>query len=235
MPVESGYEMKYRFVGHGQSGANTGFIKAYKSLPAAIKAGDRTAADGAMGNLKVTNLYEDAYFGLALYEYACKWGDESQQLEGLRRAIAEEDRAHYLPPELFRFALLHRMQLELNAREYAEAITTWKRLEKSGVDKDTAAKAKLALDKLERIRTDDSSYAVSGSISESNWYLHLFKRHFQAVVSEGYISEVRLRCDNRHVFFPFDSTLQYNVASKDGNCSIELLGAAGTRFKLIQF
>jgi hypothetical protein len=187
-----------------------------------------------MQNLKVTNLYEDAYFGIALYNYSGKWGDESQQLEGLRRAIAEEDHPRYLPPDVFRFALLHCMQLELNSREYAEAITTWKRLEKSGIDKDTAARAKPALDKLERIRTDDSAYAVSGLISDRNWYLHLFKRHFQAVVSEGYISEVRLRCDKRHVFFTFDSTLQYEVASKDGNCSIELVGAPGTRFKLIQ-
>jgi TonB family protein len=235
-PVEAGYELKYLFTnGALQPGANRGFVSAYKSLMGAINADNRMAADAAMARLKITNLYEDAYFGIATYNYASKWGDESQQLEGLRRAIAREDQARYLPNNLFRFALLACIQLELKTREYAEAIVTWKRLEKLGVDKNTATQLRPVVEKLDRLRSDDSAYEVSGLISERNWYLHLFKRHFRAVVSEGYISEVRLRCDKRYVFFPFDSTLQYQVTSKDGNCSIELAGASGTRFKLIQF
>jgi TonB family protein len=235
-PVESGYELKYLFMnGALQPGVNRDFFSAYRSLTEAINAGNRMAADAAMPRLKITNLYEDAYFGLANYNYASKWGDESQQLEGLRRAIAHEDRARYLPNNVFRSALLACIQLELKTHEYAEATITWKRLEKLGIDKNTATQLKAAVEKLETLRSDDSAYEVSGLISERNWYLHLFKRHFRAVVSEGYISEVRLRCDKRYVFFPFDSTLQYQVTSKDGSCSIELAGAPGTRFKLIQF
>jgi hypothetical protein len=108
-------------------------------------------------------------------------------------------------------------------------------LERVGIDKAPAAQIRETIATVERIRTDDSAYAISGQISDSNWYLHLFKRHFRAVVSEGYISEVRLRCDTRHWFFPFDASLQYEITSKDGECSIELLGAPGTQFKLIQF
>jgi TonB family protein len=235
-PVESGYEMKYLFANDWRTpGANRDFVSAYRSVTEAIKAGNRTAADAALQKLKITNLYEDAYFGLATYNYASKWGDESQQLEGLRRAIAREDKARYLPNDLFRFALFNCMQLELKTHEYAEAMTTWKRLEKSGIDNNTATQLRSVGERLEKLRSDASAYEVSGLISDSNWYLHLFKRHFQAVVSEGYISEVRLRCDKHYVFFPFDSTLQYQVNSKDGNCSIELAGAPGTRFKLIQF
>jgi len=75
---------------------------------------------------------------------------------------------------------------------------------------------------------------VFGQLSEGKWYLHLFKRHFRAVVSEGYIAQVKLRCDKGYVTFAFDPTLQYHVPDKDGDCSIELEGAPGTRFKLIQ-
>jgi TonB family protein len=237
-PVESGLEMKYMFKDWRRQqspGANPAFFKTYKALIAAVNSGDRAAADEAMQKLKITNLYEDAYFGIATYQYASKYGDEGQQLEGLRRAIAREDYARYLPRDLFRFALFTCMQLELKDHQYAEAVATWKRLEKAGIDKDSAARIRETIAKVERIRTDGSVYAVSGQISDSNWYLHLFKRHFQAVVSEGYISEVRLRCDTRHWFFPFDARLQYEINSKDGECSIELLGAPGTQFKLMQF
>ena len=235
-PIESGYELKYKFV-NGKtpySGAKPEFVSAYRALLAAINAGDQAAADAAMKNLKITNLYEDAYFGLATYDYASKWGDESQQLAGLRRAIAGEDRAQYLPVDTFRSALLACMKAELKARLYAEAMDTWNRLEKSGVANNTAAQLKPIIEQLEKLRSDDSAYAVHGQMPEGRWYLHLFKRHFQIVVREGSLSDVRLRCDRRYVFFAFDPTLTYQVANKDGSCSIELEGTPGTRFDLVQ-
>ncbi len=70
---------------------------------------------------------------------------------------------------------------------------------------------------------------------EGTWYIHLFKRHFQAQVSQGHIAEVKLRCEKHYVFFAFDPTLRYEVAGKDGDCSMQLLGDPGTRFKLLQF
>ena len=217
------------------SGASGPFVREYKPLMSAINSADRAAADAALGKLKIGNLYEDAYFGLATYNYATKWGDESQQLEGLRRAIAEESVAHYLPKDLFQSALIARMKLELNAHEYAEVMTTWKRLEKSGVDKDTESRVLPVIDKLQKLRSDDSAYEVTGRMPAGSWFLHLFKRHFQAVVSEGFISQVKLRCDKRYVYFTFDPKLQYEVASADGKCSVELEGAPGTKFKLVQF
>jgi len=237
-PVESGLEMKYLFKdwrNQQSPGANPAFIRTYKALEAALNSDDRAAADEALQKLKIANLYEDAYFGIATYQYAAKYGNEQQQLAALRRAIAREDYARYLPRDLFKFALYNCMQLELKDRQYAEALATWKRLQKTSIDKTSAARIRETIAKVEKIRTDDSGYAVAGQITDSNWYLHLFKRHFQAEVSEGYISEVRLRCDTRHWFFPFDSRLQYEINSKDGECSIELLGTPGTQFKLLQF
>lgn len=235
-PVEAGYELKYMFtMDRIDPGARSDFIKAYKALLAAVNAGDRAAADAALQQMTVKNLYEDAYFGVANYIYATKWGDDTQQLESLRRAIARESTAHYLPQSMFRTALLSCMQLELKTHQYAEAMTTWKRLQKSGIDKDTTRLLESKVAQLEKLQADDSAYEVSGVITEKNWLLHLFKPHFSAVVSEGSISEARLRCDKHYVFFAFDTSMQYRVNSKDGKCSLEFVGTPGTRFKLIQF
>ena len=234
-PIESGFEMKYQFLIDTHPGTNREFAKAYESLGAAIKAGDRAAADAAMSRLKVTTLFEDAYVGLATYKYALKWGDESQQLAGLRRAIAEEDVARYLPEAAFRSTLLACIALEVKMRLYAEAMTTWTRLQRMGLDQDTEAQIKSVIAKLERLRSDDTSYEIAGLMENGSSYLHLFKRHFRIAVSQGLVSQVKLRCEQRYVYFAFDPTLQYEVASKDGQCSIELEGAPGTRFKLVQF
>jgi TonB family protein len=232
--IESGYEMKFLFI-DGGAGAKKEFFSAYKALLQAVKAADRGAADLALQKLRVTNLYEDALFGLARYDYATHWGDEREQLEALRRATAEGAGARYLSTDMLRTALLSCMQLELKANEYAEAMTTWKRLQKAGIDKSTAARFQPVMDHLQSSRTDDSTYEVDGFLSERGWYLHLFKRHFRADVTEGYISQVKLRCDKRYVYFAFDPALQYEISSKYGNCSIELVGGPGTRFKLVQF
>jgi len=201
----------------------------------AANAGDRAAADAALKKLDIKTLYEDAYFGLASYVYASKWGDVSQQIDGLRRATTPGDSSshYYLSSAELTSALFVLIKLEVKAKEYAEATDDWQRLQK--IDKATAAQLDPVFDQLEKIRTDHTAYEVNGLITEGQWFLHMFKQHFRADVSEGFISQVKLRCDKRYVFFAFDPKLQYQIDNKTGKCGIELDGSPGTRFKLIQF
>jgi hypothetical protein len=230
-PIESAFEMVYRFEGNG-GGATTAFRDAYAALRQAITNGDQAAADTAMAHLKITNLYEDAFTGLCSYLYAKKWGDETQQLAGLRRALVGD----YLGPDQMRSALLTRITLELNMKQYSEGVTTWKRLQKlGGIDSGDRAYLQATIDQLEKSRLDGSSYDISGQMQDGSWFLHLFKRHFRAAVSEGSIVEVKLRCQKQHLSFAFDPKMSYEIGDQDGDCSIQLIGAPGTRFKLTQF
>jgi hypothetical protein len=112
---------------------------------------------------------------------------------------------------------------------------TWKRLLHAGIDKDTTAKYQVVVADLEALRTNDSPYSLEGAITDGKWFLHLFKHNFQAKVTSGALTEVKLRCDKHYYFFAYDADLQYQVNAHAGDCSIELLGAPGTRFDLIQF
>jgi Gram-negative bacterial TonB protein C-terminal len=235
-PIEAGFEMKYQFVDpihQNDPGARRSFVSAYQAAMKAIDAGDRAAADAALKALDIRNLYEDAFFGLATYGYASKWGDETEQLEGIRRALAF-GRA-YLRSQGYRAALLTRIRLELKTSDYAEAMRTWATLQKSGFDESALAPLRPIMTRLEKVRADDSEYGLSGRISDRSWYLRLFKRHFRAQVAEGHISEVKLRCDKNYVFFAFDPELSYEVSGKNGNCILQLDGVPGTRFTLVQF
>jgi TonB family protein len=235
-PIESGFEMKYNFVDpYLSAGARSDFIKVYKEVQQSIAAGDRTAADAAMNKLKITNFYEDAYFGVAKYFYAKEWGDESDELTGLRRAIAYEGGPKFLPRTVFEALLLNCLNLETKLHQYAEALETARTLQKNKLDKVTAAQVATVMEQLQKLRSDGGAYEVPGSMPDGSWHLHLFKQHFQAEVTEGYISQVKLRCPTRYVSFAFDPKLQYTVSNRYGNCSIELDGAPGTKFKLVQF
>ena len=127
------------------------------------------------------------------------------------------------------------IRLHLQLRLYAEALDTYKKFQKEGIDAKTDARLKPVSEKLAKIRADDSSYVISGEMPQGEWFLHLFKRHFRAEVTDGFISQVKLRCQKHYVSFTFDAKLSYDVASKDGDCYMEMIGAPGTRFSLVQF
>jgi len=171
------------------------------------------------------------HYGLLSYRYASKWGDELQQLEAARRALAFGTGGPYLKFQLFRSILVACFKLELQTRQYAEAMKTWKHIQDSDID---TTELRPAIARLETLRSNDEAYEIPGEISERGWHLHLFKRHFRIEVAEGHVTQVKLRCDKRYQFFAFDPKVRYEVSDKDGSCSIELDGEPGSSFKFIQ-
>jgi TonB family protein len=234
--VESDFAFKFTFAGAAPSqGASAAFVSGYKSLMKAISAKDKGQADAAVKELHVENLYENAYLGMATYLYEKQWGNDERQLAGLQKAIAEENNARYLPKDLFQSAVRACLQLQLRLKLYTEAMQTIAKLRKLGLDDKTAAELTTLTEQLRVLRDDGSRYEVQGDMPAGGWSINLFKRHFRAAVSEGYISQVKLRCQKRYVSFAFNPELEYQVASRDGSCYMELIGAPGTKFSLAQF
>jgi TonB family protein len=235
-PVESSYEFHYWFAPPGApSSGSLEFIRAINSLTAAIQAKDRSAADAVMQKVKIENATEDAYFGLATYQYAQVWGDEDDQLKALRRTLVWLDNENVLPKNVAALALRACLPLELKKHEYGEAIATWKRLQKLGVDPGTVAKMTPIMQELDKLRLDDREVAVSGEIRNGSWFLQLFKPQFRIEVSDGHISDVKLRCQMRYLSFTFDPQLQYRVSGNSGDCETQLEGKEGTRFEFVEF
>jgi hypothetical protein len=231
-PIEGELELIVKYTHPQLKPASRAFMAAYKSLAEAIAASDRLAADGAMGRLKVDGLYEDALMGVALYNYALKWGDDAQRLDGLQRALAGGD---LLPAGLYRATLAAALSLEVKTLRYGEAMSTWQLMQKRGVAPEIAAHWRSTIEQLEKVRTDDSSYELSGALTEEGWYVRLFKTHFRAAVSKGSISGVKLRCKRKFLSFDFDPNLQYEVHAQDGDCVLAFEGEPGTEFRLVQF
>jgi TonB family protein len=235
-PTEAATAIKFTYAQPSAStGARPEFASAYRSFMKAIRAKDRSAADAAMKSMDARNLYENAYLGLAQYEYAVNWGNEAEQLKGLNRAIADESRAHYLPETQFKTALTACVALYVNSRNYAAAMSSWKTLQKAGVDPGVAEKLAPAIRAIEQIKNSNLAYDIDRSMPDGTWFLNLFKRHFRIKVIEGHVFDVKLRCQKGFVRFALDPQLEYTVADRYGDCNIELDGEPGTRFTLTQF
>jgi TonB family protein len=232
-PVESVFEFRYTFKNnYYRPGAHSEFIAAFKALGTAINAGDRAAADVAMKGLRVRTLYEDAYYGVAQYNYALRWGDASQQEKALYRALGG---AAYLTPELHRVALLGNLGLQLQKRDYSEVMWLWEVLSGFDLDKDTEARWAPVIEQVRQLRTQTGSYTMSGTIADlGSWGIQLFKRNFRANAVSGALSQVKLKCARGLVTFTFDPALTYHVPEKYGDCRLELEGTPGTEITLTQ-
>jgi TonB family protein len=233
-PIDACTRVKARFVITGESGASASFVTAYREFIGAIGSQDRSAADQAMAKLKARNLYEDAFYGLAQYQYARLWGTENQQYVALRRAIAGENDANYLPKKLFNAALEDLMRLQIRHNDFADVLETWGKLEKVA-NAETRARWQEPIGRIEALRTDHAAFSVAGDFASSEqWGVRLFRNRFYMEVGAGRVSEIKLRCDRKYVSFRYEPGLEYTIAEKYGACSLQLLGDPGTKVTLTQ-
>jgi TonB family protein len=234
-PVDSVYQSRYTFTIDGQPlGARPDFVAAYRQVLRSIDAGDQTAADDALSKLKVTNLYEDAYWGLARFQYAVRWEDDLQQLHYLKHALGPYQEPVFLERSSWKAALLERFRLQIKLRYYGEAIGTWATLKKYRVDAGTTTKIEQLIGTLEKLRANSEAYNVSGELSDYGWSLQLFKPHFR-ISADSSLAEIKLRCDKGYLTFAFDQSIEYHVEGKYGGCVIQLEGTPDTHVTLTQF
>jgi hypothetical protein len=86
-----------------------------------------------------------------------------------------------------------------------------------------------------KVQVSDTPVHLAGQITRTtSWFTPLFKRNFEIVVQSGSVSEIKVRCDRKYVFFRYDPTIRYSVSPQAGACTLELVGHEGTRFELIQ-
>ena len=53
-------------------------------------------------------------------------------------------------------------------------------------------------------------------------------------VGHGAVSEIKLLCKKKFLFFKYQPDIQYTVSPNAGDCSIGVVGDPGTTFELIQ-
>lgn len=234
--VEAGYSMRLYFYHWEIAGVSRRFRRSYQQVSAAIADGDRARSEAALGQLLAENLYEDAFASLARYQFEAKWGTEAGQLSALRRAMETQPGPRFIPRSQFITMLQTLLNLQLRARDFAGALSTWEKLEYMKPDEESMAQLQPVIADAVALRKDQRAYSVPGEISAaaSSWFYTLYKQRFQVVVSSGHVSEIKLRCDKKYVSFGFDPDLYYRIADQYGNCRLEVVGDSGTLFDLIQ-
>ena len=235
-PIDSSTSLKMTFWQSSPAkGARHDFVEAYKDLMKALDSGDQRRAEAALTQLSVQNLYEDAFLGFGQYQYDRQWGTEADQLVDLRRAVASERVARYLPEAVFRAALVSLFKLEVKLNDFGSALDLWKTL-RPIVQDPTRTELQRAVDQMKAIQSSDQAVHTSQKVDKAaNWNGYLFRNRFDIAVTRGAVSEIKLRCQKQYLFFKYEPGTQYTVNSKDaGECHIEVIGDPGSIFELTQ-
>ena len=232
-PVESALPYKATFRMHGEEpGARLSFTRRYREFQDAIARKDRAAADAALAQLDVQNLYEDAFRNMAHYFHATQWGDERAQVRALRGAIAHERHARYLPERLFAAATRQLFLLLLRQSDYGAALAIHALLDKT-TQADPAIASAMA--RLNALAAEPTPFRVQGEVDARGfWSTRLLTSRFRIEPTTGQLTQFRLHCERRHVFMPLDPSLVYTRAPGAGNCDILVLGSVGATFALVQ-
>lgn len=231
-PVDAAFSMKFMYRIAGASGASSKFIQNFKALEDALKKNEQSAAADALQAMKIKNLYEEAFYHLAHYLYAKRWGSEEEQLRELKQSIAYERTSKYLPKTYFRSALGEIFRLQVKANDYFGALDTAESFDEDMKQNPAIVESIAAIKKLS---SSNEAFSVRGEIPKnSSWNFSLLKPNFSILLSEGEIEEIKLRCEAKYALVRYKPDFEYNIPQDYGRCSLELIGSPGAEFTLVQ-
>ena len=242
--VEGSSSYIFTFSMDGGERVGRSFRRRHDNLVELINSGAQEEAMELLNTLnerETRNNYESALLYLDNYTYLKKFnGSDEDQIFYIKRALMFEryDKSYignggFLPEDIKTFLRKNLFILEVNARRYEEALSTYYKLRESGTNTESFDDTVIEIHKL---KTDSSSYVVNGKTdSYGQWRFSLFKPNLYIDNLGSTINEFRLLCRNKFQFFAFQEGTQYQIPESWGDCHMTVLGDADVDFEIIQF
>ena len=222
----------------GEPGATARFVTRYKRLLKFIDQDNKEQATLIFDKLEnmSRNLYEEAYFNLAHFNYSKAWGGDPAILYGaISRAAAMDKDRGFLPDELLTSVLANKFSLEIKLNKLANALKTASILQQRDLPAARQAQIQSVVEQIKLIKETGQFFSAKDTVRQDNRGFHnLVHNRFHLADVEGDIAELRLHCDRGYVGFIFDAERVYSVSDDWDNCSLILIGTPGTRYTLMQ-
>jgi len=244
-PVESaGFRTINFAIPGGGFGTRTRFENNYYSFMEGIAAGNREQGEELLHefeSLGAHNHFEAANLNLARYRFAELHGPMVDQKHFLNAALIrttrpDKDEEIFYFEEGFIEPLLKRLAaIQVESKDYRPALNTINRLVAYSPSVSRNEYQEL-IQQILGIRNDESSYAMSENIPQSGRRLVLLhKGGFYFDRLDGDLAEIKLRCEQKYLFFVFDIESSYEIPESYGLCRLEVIGDPGTTFDLVQY
>ncbi len=235
-PVESQGFYKYTYSLTGKSGARRSFIRKYKKVMKLLKKEKQAESLKLLEEMSLTgsiNHYEYAYLNFSKFLYARHFKGFKEQLYYLSKAVGHDINHKYISEDLLAWGLGELFYLQIKTKRYFEAMESYNHMVSKELPYTKYENTYLDIIKL---KSDKREFAITDKIGQKTyWRIGLLKQNFNVIQKTGTIEEIKLRCDKKYVYFPYEPDIYYEIPTSWGQCYISLIGVPESEFEFHQY
>jgi len=223
---------------NGPKGGRRRFVREYKQADEALQAENIVLAEQLitkMGEGKIWNSYEDAWFWMLKAELAKAQSDESSQLSSLKRVLFSDQSSQYVGDVYYLYLLQQKFILEINASLFSDALATFSQI-RQRPDSETAVSAleKYATRASEILKSEDFIIVKGEISSDGDWWHSLSRNRFMFSDITGTLDTVELRCANKREKYTVAKETEWKIPESWGRCRIMVVGDTQANFNLVE-
>lgn len=219
-------------------GGRKRFVRMYKKANEALTTPNIVLAEqliSKMGEEKIWNSYEDAWFWMLKSELAKLQGNQSEQLKSINRVTFSSQSSQYVGEASYLYLLQQKFSLEIQASLFSQALETFAQIsQRPGSEKAVSALEKYATQINQVLETQDF-IVVEGKIGDDgDWWHSLSRNRFSFSDIAGTIDTVELRCANKREKYTVADDTEWAIPASWGRCKIMVVGDKQANFKLVE-
>ena len=228
----------------GSDGPSSDFIRGYRDIMRNVVAENVEVARSKVDEAQARggwNLYESTLLWLLVGRVESAEGDMSDKLEAYRRALSMSTRRSLGDKD--RVGLMGRIfALQDEYGQYADAMRTYTRLEKSDGSKDLAAELSPRATEIEALMQSDEALTANATIynpcdceaGKPLWYYRPARRTFSFANLNGNVERFEARCDSQRISGDVKVDKSWTLAPAWGNCRVFVFGDDGATFDFVE-
>jgi TonB family protein len=222
----------------GTKGGRIRFVREYKNADEALRANNIVLAEQLitqMGEGKIWNRYEDAWFWMLKSEIAKAQGQESAQLSSLRRVISSNKSSKYVGEQHYIYLLHQKFILEIKASLFSDALQTFAQIRQRPDNEKTVSVLEKYATQARRVLKNQEFIVVQGEVdSDGDWWHSLSRNRFMFSDIAGTLDTVEVRCDNKREKYTIAEYTEWNIPKSWGRCKIIVVGDTQANFNIVE-
>jgi TonB family protein len=222
----------------GIKGGRKRFVREYKKADAALQADDLVLAEQLitkMGEGKIWNSYEDAWFWMLKSEISKAQGNESSQLTSIKRVLFSEQSDEYVGEQYHLYLLQQKFNVEMKTSLFSDALTTFAQIRQRPDSEKTVEVLEKYATRARQILKNEDFIVVKGEIgSNGDWWHSLSRNRFSFSDINGSLDTVELRCANKREKYTVAEDTEWKIPSSWGRCRIMVVGDDKANFKIVE-
>ena len=225
-------------LGKAAKGGRKRFVREYKNTDEALRADNFVLAEQLitqMGEGKIWNSYEDAWFWMLKSEIAKAQGDDHSQLSSIWRLVSSSQSDEYVGEAYYIYLLHQKFILEIKASLFSDALQTFAQIEqRPDNEKTVSVLEKYATRARETLKNQDFIIVHGEVDSDGDWWHSLSRNRFMFSDIAGTLNTVEVRCDNKREKYTVAEDTEWKIPKRWGRCKIMVVGDTQANFKLVE-